>query len=76
MHLQELAGNEIQRLAIVAHERQVGDARREHAPADELERELLDGHVARDACDGQRQGVAAGRLYYRHRRDGCGPGVQ
>ena len=30
---------------------------------------------ANACCGGGRVG-AAGRLYYRHRRDGCGPGVQ
>src|SRR3546814_10229338 len=43
VHLHELAGDEIQRLAVVTHERQVRDRRREHAPAGELEGKALDG---------------------------------
>ena len=62
VHLQELAGDEIQRLPVVADEGQVGDARREHAAADELEREVLDGHgmcgCLRATVAGRRHGAA------------------
>ena len=45
MDLDELAGDEVQRLAVGAHERQVRDAGREHPPRDELQGELDDGQA-------------------------------
>ena len=43
MHLDELAGDEIQRLAIVAHEAVVAHAGRQHAATDELQGKVGDG---------------------------------
>src|SRR5690606_34736312 len=43
MHLDELSGDEVQRLAIVTGEYQMAHARREHAAAHQAERELDDG---------------------------------
>ena len=44
MDLDELAGDEIQRLVVAAHEHVMADGGRQHAARDELEREMLDGH--------------------------------
>ena len=41
MHLDELARDEIQRLAVVAGEIQVAHAGREHAAADQPQREMV-----------------------------------
>jgi hypothetical protein len=70
MHLHELPGDEIQRLAVVAHEGEMGDAGREHAPRHELEWEMDDGHgmigrfVQRAGCSVP-EAPPEGRLYYR-----------
>ncbi|GAA4789424.1 hypothetical protein GCM10023307_13270 [Lysobacter hankyongensis] len=61
MHLEELARDVVQRLAIVADESEMGDGGGQHPAADELEREMgghgdvLEWSVVRP--------IPAGRLY-------------
>ena len=48
-----------------------------HAAADEFEREMRDGHGGcAEPATAVAQARPRGRLYYRHRRGGSGPGVQ
>ena len=81
MHLDELPGDEIQRLAIVSHERVMAHARGEHAAGNEFEREVLDGHgsTGRETTIRMQQCVAGaptrGRLYYRLSPRGRGAGL-
>src|SRR5690606_20461201 len=63
VHLQELARKVVQRLSVIAHERQVGHGRREHATPGELQRKALDGGQESDIVLPGRG--PAGRLYYR-----------
>src|SRR3546814_10456343 len=64
VHLHELAGDEIQRLAVVAHERQVRDRRREHAPAGELEGKALDGGQEIGRCVADRKSTRLNSSHY------------
>jgi len=50
VHLDELAGDEVERLPVVADEGQVRDGRRQHAARYELEREMRDGHGVEGIC--------------------------
>ena len=54
--LDELAGDVVQRLAVVAQERQVGHGRRDHPPRDQLEGEMHDGQGMPCSMDATQRG--------------------
>ncbi len=64
MHLDELAGDEIQRRAVVADEGVMAHGRGQHAARNEFEREVLDGHGNPTKLQQTVAGTAPrGRLY-------------